>query len=170
LAPGSGSLLEVHFAVRGEATAGNSASVDLVQVRLNEGAIAPNPEPMRGPDSTDGRIAVAASFRSPGQQASRNVAAIAIQQRRAVERPLIPVARTLAEADSPSTFATAALPLGSTTRAKMQHSVTHAENNAPESSPGQAASIALASVFSRPKRPASVDLLFSTPDPWAPNS
>lgn len=56
LPAGSGSLLEVHFALRSEATVGDSASVDLVQVRLNEGAMAPNPEPAPGPDSTDGRI------------------------------------------------------------------------------------------------------------------
>ena len=56
LNPGGGSLLEVHFAIRSEARVGNSTAVDLAKVRLNEGGIIPNPEPIPGLESTDGKI------------------------------------------------------------------------------------------------------------------
>jgi len=64
--PGSGSLLTVQFTISGAATVGNSTAIDLAQVRLNEGAIVPDPQPVPGPDPTDGRI----TFVAPGDTAS----------------------------------------------------------------------------------------------------
>ncbi len=58
LGSGGGSLLNVEFTVKGTATVGDSTAIDLAQVRLNEGAIVPSPEPVPGPDSTDGLITI----------------------------------------------------------------------------------------------------------------
>ncbi|MDD4268649.1 MAG: cohesin domain-containing protein [Pirellulales bacterium] len=65
LQPASGSLLEIQFAVRGSPPGGSSTPLDLVKVRLNEGAIALDAEPAAGADPTDGQI----TFVTPGQTA-----------------------------------------------------------------------------------------------------
>lgn len=57
LNPGNGSLLEVQFAIDSGATVGDTTKVDLAKVRLNEGAIVPDPDPIPGDDPTDGLIA-----------------------------------------------------------------------------------------------------------------
>lgn len=61
----SGSLLEIQFVVRGSPPGGSSTTLDLAKVRLNEGAIALDAEPVAGADPTDGRI----TFVTPGQTA-----------------------------------------------------------------------------------------------------
>jgi len=53
---GGGSLLTVQFAIHDDAPIGGSTRIDLARVRLNEGEIAADPEPIPGSDSTDGRI------------------------------------------------------------------------------------------------------------------
>jgi hypothetical protein len=59
----SGSLLQVQFSIKSIAPVDGTTAVDLAGVRLNEGAIVPNPAPQPGPDSTDGKI----SFVSPAE-------------------------------------------------------------------------------------------------------
>lgn len=54
-----GSLLQVRFTIADEAACAEVAAVDLTRVRLNEGAIQPDPEPGPGADATDGRIVLA---------------------------------------------------------------------------------------------------------------
>lgn len=56
LEAGSGSLVEVEFAVSGDAVAGNSTTIDLAEVVINENEITLDPEPTAGDDSTDGLI------------------------------------------------------------------------------------------------------------------
>ena len=56
LDPGGGSLLQIQFTISSDAVVGDSTDVDLAEVVLNEGAIAVDPEPQPGPDSTDGLI------------------------------------------------------------------------------------------------------------------
>ena len=63
---GGGSLLEMHFQVRGNPSAGSSTSMDLAKVRLNEGSIGLDVEPVSGPDPTDGLI----TFAGPGGTAT----------------------------------------------------------------------------------------------------
>ncbi len=53
-----GSLVVFAFGVRQSAEAGVETVIDLVGVRLNEGAIPVNPAPVPGPDPTDGRIII----------------------------------------------------------------------------------------------------------------
>jgi hypothetical protein len=53
-----GSLVVFAFGVRETAPVGTETVVDLVQVRLNEGAIVVNPTPVPGADPTDGRIVI----------------------------------------------------------------------------------------------------------------
>lgn len=58
ISSGTGSLVTIQFAVRNDAPIGTSTRIDLERVRLNEGDIVADPEPIPGPDSTDGRITV----------------------------------------------------------------------------------------------------------------
>jgi Cohesin domain/SdrD B-like domain len=51
-------LVQFSFIVRSGAAAGTVSQIDLTEVRLNEGAIAVNPLPIPGTDSTDGSITV----------------------------------------------------------------------------------------------------------------
>lgn len=53
-----GSLVIFAFAVRDQAAPGTETPLDLVTVKLNEGAIAVNPAPIAGPDPTDGSILI----------------------------------------------------------------------------------------------------------------
>lgn len=62
---GPGSLVLLGFRVRQTITTNTQVPIDLVQVRLNEGAIAVNPAPIAGPDPTDGLIVVTDAI--PGQ-------------------------------------------------------------------------------------------------------
>jgi hypothetical protein len=57
----AGSLVEFGFNLRETAAAGTSSEIDLVQVRLNEGAVPVTPAPAAGADPTDGRITVSDS-------------------------------------------------------------------------------------------------------------
>lgn len=57
LPAGTGALLDVRFVVASTATSG-STRLDLEVVRLNEGALVPDPEPQLGDDPTDGLITV----------------------------------------------------------------------------------------------------------------
>lgn len=54
----AGSLVTLQFTVRQGAAVGSEAVIDLIEVRLNEGAIDVTPAPVAGDDSTDGRITV----------------------------------------------------------------------------------------------------------------
>ena len=56
LEAGGGSLLEVRFDADSEATVGTATSIDLARVRMNEGEIAADPDPVPGTDSTDGQV------------------------------------------------------------------------------------------------------------------
>ncbi len=62
----SGSLVEIAFTVASDGAAGSSAAINLVEVVLNEGEIAVDPEPQAGQDSTDGQVAVVAPGADPG--------------------------------------------------------------------------------------------------------
>ncbi len=53
-----GSLVIFAFVVRDQAAPGTETANDLVEVKLNEGAIAVNPAPVAGPDPTDGSIVI----------------------------------------------------------------------------------------------------------------
>ena len=53
-----GTLVVFAFDVRDQATPGTETAIDLVEVRLNEGAIVVNPAPIAGPDPTDGSILI----------------------------------------------------------------------------------------------------------------
>jgi|GEM_PF-2043680 len=53
-----GTLVVFAFDVRDQATPGTETAIDLVEVRLNEGAIVVNPSPIAGPDPTDGSILI----------------------------------------------------------------------------------------------------------------
>lgn len=52
----SSSLVQLGFVVRAGATVGTNSTIDLAEVRLNEGEISVNPLPIPGADSTDGSI------------------------------------------------------------------------------------------------------------------
>jgi len=54
----SGSLVNFRFSIRNAVSVGTISTIDLVEVRLNEGAIPVNPAPILGVDSTDGSITV----------------------------------------------------------------------------------------------------------------
>ena len=53
----AGSLATLNFAISADA-AGNTATLDLVEVVLNEGAISVTPAPQAGPDATDGELTI----------------------------------------------------------------------------------------------------------------
>lgn len=53
-----GTLVVFAFDVREQAAPGTETAIDLVEVRLNEGAIVVNPAPIAGPDATDGSILI----------------------------------------------------------------------------------------------------------------
>src|SRR5690606_34856693 len=53
-----GSLVNFAFGVRDQATPGSETAIDLVEVKLNEGAINVIPAPIAGPDPTDGTITI----------------------------------------------------------------------------------------------------------------
>ena len=61
LTASSASLVQFGFVVRSGAAAGTVSQIDLTEVRLNEGAIAVNPLPIAGTDSTDGSITVSST-------------------------------------------------------------------------------------------------------------
>ena len=58
LAASNASLVQFGFVVRSGASAGTVSTIDLTEVRLNEGAIAVTPLPIAGTDFTDGSITV----------------------------------------------------------------------------------------------------------------
>ena len=58
LAASNASLVHFGFVVRSGASTGTVSTIDLTEVRLNEGAIAVTPLPIAGTDSTDGSITV----------------------------------------------------------------------------------------------------------------
>lgn len=58
LPAGSGSLVNFNFTVRAGATVGSTTTLDLTEVRLNEGGIPVTPEPQTGADATDGVITI----------------------------------------------------------------------------------------------------------------
>ncbi len=60
LPAGSGSLVILPFAIGDSAAAGDTAVLDLTEVRLNEGQIPVTPSPVPGSDATDGLITVTA--------------------------------------------------------------------------------------------------------------
>jgi len=62
---GPGSLVLLGFRIRQTTATNTQVPIDLVEVRLNEGAIAVNPAPIAGPDPTDGLIVVTDA--TPGQ-------------------------------------------------------------------------------------------------------
>lgn len=65
LPTGAGSLAVLGFRIRQTVAPDTNSAIDLVQVRLNEGAISVNPAPIAGPDPTDGLIVATAG--TPGQ-------------------------------------------------------------------------------------------------------
>lgn len=65
LPTGAGSLAVLGFRIRETVTPDTTLAIDLVEVRLNEGAISVNPAPVAGPDPTDGSIVVVDE--DPGQ-------------------------------------------------------------------------------------------------------
>jgi len=65
LPAGAGSLAVLGFRLRQSVVPDTTSAIDLVEVRLNEGAISVNPAPIAGPDPTDGLVAVLGE--EPGQ-------------------------------------------------------------------------------------------------------
>jgi len=65
LPAGPGSLAVLGFRIRQSVVPDTESAIDLVQVRLNEGAISVNPAPVAGPDPTDGAVVV--RNEQPGQ-------------------------------------------------------------------------------------------------------
>lgn len=61
LPTGAGSLLDVQFLVRDDASPGTTTNLDFTFLQLNEGDPAPNPAPIEGQDPADGRIAIGAA-------------------------------------------------------------------------------------------------------------
>lgn len=57
----AGSLVVFGFNIRDTAAVGTQSEIDLVQVRLNEGAVPVTPAPAAGADPTDGRVTVSDS-------------------------------------------------------------------------------------------------------------
>lgn len=62
----AGSLAVLNFTIVSGATSGDTATLNLTSVRLNEGAVAVTPAPAVGADSTDGLITVSSSSTGNG--------------------------------------------------------------------------------------------------------